>query len=78
MSYIHQIPYEQADGRLREIYDADLKTLGYIQNTDLVFSLRPEVNDAWTALIKTIRSHMRLRRYELVTLASAKTLGCRY
>lgn len=78
MSYIHEIPYEQASGRLREIYDDDLKTKGYIANMDMVLSLRPDVNDAWTELLKTIRSQMRLRRYELVTVAAAKTIGCRY
>jgi len=78
MSYIQEIPYEQSNGRLREIYDDSLKTKGYIENFDLLFSLRPEVNDAWMALIKTIRANMRLRRYELVTLAAARTVGCRY
>ncbi len=78
MSFIEETTLENAAGRLREIYEEGLKSAGYIENTDRVLSLRPDVIDAWGTLIKTIRSHMRLRRYELVTLAAAQALECRY
>jgi uncharacterized peroxidase-related enzyme len=44
----------------------------------MVFSLRPEVLEAWRAFQGSIRKNLRLRRYELVTLAAAKALNCRY
>jgi hypothetical protein len=41
-------------------------------------SLRPEVIAAWRNLMGSIRSNMRLRRYELVTFATALALRCTY
>lgn len=32
----------------------------------------------WTQLLKAARSHLRLRTYELVTLAAARSIGCVY
>lgn len=40
--------------------------------------LRPEVFVNWTKLSGTIRSKMRLRRYELVTFVSAMATECPY
>lgn len=78
MAFIRTIPAEQAQGLLLEQYTAALGNNGYIPNYLQVFSLRPEVYNAWGALIGAIRSKMRLRRYELVTLAAAKALNCTY
>jgi hypothetical protein len=78
MFYIEDVPYEKAVGRLREIYAEDLKDPGYVKNTDRALSLHPEVIDVWNALVRTIRSQMRLRRYELVTVAAARALRCKY
>lgn len=52
--------------------------MGYVPNYMKAISLRPEVYDAWTKLIGTIRSKMRLRRHELVTFATALALECTY
>lgn len=78
MSFIRTVPQEQADDLLREIYEGDLKSYGYIPGFHQVMSLRPEVIKAWNALIGSIRSHMSLRRYELVTMAAARAMRCRY
>ena len=78
MAFIRTIPPEEADGKLQEIYSSELKSRGFIANGTLTLSLRPDVLEAWENLIKTIRSKMRLRRYELVTLATAGTLHCTY
>jgi uncharacterized peroxidase-related enzyme len=67
-----------AEGKLREIYEGDRKSLGYVPNHAKVFSLRPEVLEAWRAFQGSIRKNLRLRRYELVTLAAAMALNCRY
>ena len=68
----------EAEGKLREIYEGDRKNLGYVPNHAKVFSLRPDVLEAWRALQGSIRKNLRLRRYELVTLAAAIALNCRY
>ena len=78
MAFIKTISEEQADGLLAELYQAAQKTNGYVPNYAKAFSLHPEVYDAWTKLISAIRSKMRLRRYELVTIASAMALKCTY
>jgi len=78
MAFIREIPPEGATGPVREAYDADMKTLGYIANYTKVFALRPEIRAAWGALIKAVRSTMEPRRYELVTLAAASQLRCSY
>jgi hypothetical protein len=78
MSFIYTVPPEKAVGPLKEIYEQDLKEDGFIANDDRALSLRPEATLAWRNLIKTIRSNMDLRRYELVTIAAASRLRCSY
>jgi uncharacterized peroxidase-related enzyme len=68
----------EAEGRLREIYEGDRQSMGYVPNHAKVFSLRPEVLETWRAFQGSIRKNLRLRRYELVTLAAAMELKCRY
>lgn len=76
--YIHTTSEADAEGKLREIYEGDRKSLGYVPNHARVFSLRPDVLEAWRAFQGSIRKNLRLRRYELVTLAAAMELKCRY
>jgi uncharacterized peroxidase-related enzyme len=76
--FIQTTSEAEAEGKLREIYEGDRKSLGYVPNHARVFSLRPEVLEAWRAFQGSIRKNLRLRRYELVTLAAAKVLNCRY
>jgi len=78
MPYIRTIPLEEATGTLKEIYEEQIQKLGYIPNYHKIFSLRPEVSLAWRNLQSTIRSKMRLRRFELVTFAAALALKCSY
>src|SRR5665647_2942372 len=68
----------EAEGKLRSIYEGDIQSMGYVPNHAKVFSLRPDVLEAWRAFQGSIRKNLRLRRYELVTLAAAMTLKCRY
>lgn len=76
--FIETIPDENAEGVLREIYEGDLANFGFVPDHARVFSLRPDVLAAWRAFQGSIRKHLRLRRYELVTLATAQALDCRY
>ncbi len=78
MAFIKTIPQAQAEGLLQEQYQAAQKSNGYVPNYIKAFSSQPDVYDAWSKLISVIRSKMRLRRYELVTLASAMALECTY
>ena len=78
MAFIKEIPLDQASGELREAYEIDLKTLGYVANYTKVFALRPKVRAAWGSLIAAIRSSMDQRRYELITVAAAARLRCSY
>lgn len=78
MAYIRTIPEEQAGDLLRELYDEDVEKLGYVPNYTKVMSLRPQAIQAWRFLLGTIRSEMRLREYELVTIAASTTLHCTY
>ncbi len=76
--FIQTVSDTEAEGKLREIYEGDRKNMGYVPNHARIFSLRPEVLEAWRAFQKSIRKNIRLRRYELVTLAAAMALNCRY
>jgi hypothetical protein len=78
MPFIHTVPQEDATGILKEIYDEQIQKFGYIPNYHKTFSLRPEASLAWRKLQSTIRSKMRLRRFELVTFAAALALRCKY
>jgi hypothetical protein len=78
MAFITTIAEEQAEGLLLDIYQTAQKSNGYVPNYIKAFSLRPEVYQAWSNLLGSIRSKMRLRRYELVTFAAAMALRCTY
>ena len=78
MIFIKTIPEEQAEGLVQDLYQAAQKSLGYVPNYAKALSIHPEVYDAWTKLIGAIRSKMRMRRYELVTFATAMALKCTY
>ena len=78
MTFIKTISEEQAEDLVQDQYQAYQKSMGYVPNYTKAFSLHPEVYDAWRKLIDAIRSKMRLRRFELVTFASAMALKCTY
>jgi uncharacterized peroxidase-related enzyme len=60
------------------LYRTDLDTIGYVANYTRVFVLRPEAYLAWQQLAGVVRDGMDLRRYELATLAAARSLGSAY
>jgi len=78
MATIQTIPEEEAENLLKDWYQAEAKANGYIPNYTKLFSLNPEAYDGWKKLIGAVRSRMRLRRYELVTFATALELKCTY
>ena len=78
MTFIKTISENQAENLVQDLYQTAQNSMGYVPNYAKALSLHPEVYDAWTKLIGAIRSKMRLRRYELVTFASAMALECTY
>jgi len=78
MAFIKTIPEEQAENLVQDWYQAEGKSNGYVPNYTKALSIHPEAYDAWKKLIGAIRSKMRLRRFELVTFATAMALKCTY
>jgi hypothetical protein len=78
MTFIKTISEERAESLVQDQYQAAQKSMGYVPNYIKAFSLHPEVYDAWTKLIGSIRSNMKMRRYELITFATAMALECTY
>ena len=76
MSYISTIPLEESTGKLRELYDEDIKTYGYVRSPTQALSLRPGAITAWKNLLATIQSSMNQRHYELLTVAASRILKC--
>ena len=76
--FIQTVSEAEAEGKVREVYDGDQETFGYVPNHAKVFSLRPDVLAAWRGLQGSIRKNLSVRRYELVTLAAAQALNSRY
>lgn len=69
-------PDEQdATGPVKDIYDADLNSLGYVPSHTKAMAINPEAYQAFQALIRATVANMNLRRYELVTLAAAQAIG---
>ncbi|MET3854519.1 carboxymuconolactone decarboxylase family protein [Rhizobium sp. OAE497] len=77
MAFIHT-PDASTNDKTASMYAAAEASYGYLPNMYRAFGHRPEVMEHWGALLSSIRSHMTLRRYELVTLAAAKELKSSY
>jgi len=77
MPYVRTVEVDAADGADRELYEKELAEDGEVSNMTRLFSLRPDVYEAWGRLKDAIRGNIDLRRYELATLAAARALRCR-
>jgi uncharacterized peroxidase-related enzyme len=78
MAFIRTVPPAEAEGEVRAMYERTQAQLGYVPNYAKAFSLRPHVMGSWAGLLKSIRSTMDARRYELVTLAAARAIRSSY
>ncbi len=78
MAFITTVPVDEASGDVRAMYEDNQTPQGYVPNYAKVFSHRPHVMDGWAGLIRSIRSTMDTRRYELVTIATARALRSSY
>lgn len=66
---------QDATGQVKEIYDADLQSMGYVPSHTQAMAINPEAYHAFRALIRATVANMSLRRFELVTLAAAQAIG---
>jgi AhpD family alkylhydroperoxidase len=78
MSFIRTVPVSEATGEVRAMYERSQAGPGYVPNYAKAFSHRPQAYAAWGALLGSVRATMDPRRYELVTVAAARALGCSY
>ena len=78
MWHVQPVNDDNVEAVLRELYNQDIEKDGYVWNVNRVWSHRPEMVSLWQPLMKSIRSHLRLRDYELVTIAAAHAIGCVY
>ena len=75
---IKPVRNEDAKALLGELYEQDRAANGYVRNVSRAWSYRPELADPWQQILKTIRSNLRLRPFELITLAASREIGCVY
>jgi alkylhydroperoxidase family enzyme len=65
-------------GDVADWYKQQRDAWGYLPNYTPAFATRPDVAQAWTTLNNAIRGHMERRRYEIVTIAAARTYHSTY
>lgn len=78
MTFVKTVDDSEAQGAVADMYEGYRTGFGHLPNMARLFSLHPEVNAGWTALVGVIRANMELRRYEIATLAAARALGSSY
>ncbi len=71
---IEPVPAADATGAVADMYAQDERSWGFLPGFTQLFSLHPDAYTAWRQLIGTVQSPMDPRRYELVTLAAARTV----
>jgi uncharacterized peroxidase-related enzyme len=71
MAFIDQIEHS-------EPFERDRAALGYVPNYTRLFAHRPAVYEAWLQLRDAIAGSMDTRRYELATVAAARSLRSSY
>ena len=78
MTYIETVPEAEATGAVAEMYATDREQFGQLRNLTQALSLAPEIVAAWMQLNGAIKARMDLRRYELATIAAARSLRSTY
>jgi len=82
MSWIKSVPYEEAKGELKEIYDKIKGPDNYLDNVVTIHGLRPHTLDAHMKLYKAVLHHPnnKLPKWLLETLGVYTSMlnGCNY
>ena len=66
------------DDRVADWYETQRAAWGYLPNYAPAFAHRPEVAEAWKGLNDAVTANMDRRRYELATVAAARTYRSTY
>ena len=81
MPYVKTIPYEEAQGELKDVYDDMIKVRGNISNVQAVSSLRPHIIKTLTVHVGSVmRSESGVSRAEreMVAAVVSATNKCQY
>jgi uncharacterized peroxidase-related enzyme len=78
MAFIDTVSDSEAVGPIAKLYATDRTNLGYVANYTKIFAHRPAVYEAWQQLRAAITANTDPRRYELATLAAARSLRSSY
>lgn len=78
MPFIATVSDAEASDAVAELFDTERARVGYVPNHARLFAHRPAVYGAWRQLLGAVSEHMDRRRYELATIAVARTLRSSY
>ena len=77
MPYVRTIPYEDAQGELKDVYDMMIKTRGRIPNVQAVSSLKPNIMKTLTGHVASVvygeSGVSRAEREMVAAVVSART-----
>jgi uncharacterized peroxidase-related enzyme len=76
--FIDAVPEDAAVGALADYYRQQRAAWGFLPNYAAAFATRPDVAEAWNTLNTTIRNGMDRRRFEIATIAAARSLRSTY
>lgn len=76
--FIAPVSEDSAPDDVAAMFAADRERWGFLPNFTLAFSHHPRAYAGWLHLITAIRGDMDGRRFELATLAAARTIGTTY
>jgi uncharacterized peroxidase-related enzyme len=74
MAFIQTIKPSESEGDVREMYERQQESWGFVPNYAKVFCHRPGIMARWARLLAEIRRPMDDRRFELATFAAAHQL----
>jgi uncharacterized peroxidase-related enzyme len=75
---IHPPPQDDSADELAQWYEQQSAAWGYLPNYAPLFASRPDVAAAWTRLNLAVRGGMDRRRFELATMAAARSRSSTY
>lgn len=81
MPWIHQVPIDEATGRLREHFDAAIRRAGRVWNIVHIMSLNPRVLESSMGLYIDVmrgRSSLTRAQRELLATVVSSELDCHY
>ncbi len=78
MPFIETVAPSEAEGDIRNLYLQQSEPTGYLPNYAKVYCHNPALMDAWSDMLKALRSGLDKRTAQLVNLAVAQAVGSSY